>query len=698
MKLLKDLTSSDSRDENLDIRDSKSHKESTVVKNNDTLCVDLQKNIDSTIELSKSRDIEIESKKTRNFDALEKNIGFLQRKKNIVLTSKKEWPKIYPYFLYLKRKLRDTSFWWRIGFVMVIFFFIILVWLLDKVFIENRVNAGYKKLIDIREGNIWAHEIHKKINNARFDFILANAAFTPFRIFSTQKIRSVHHVIAGGKYLSRSLDEIFSLYNTSEEYIGEKNISKIYFTELLEAIRPNLANIESSLNASLSHYKAISWLPNSGLEETRQGNIKKIEKILWYISWLNTNYDAMKNLLGHERRKSYLIVFQNADEIRPTGGFMGSMGLLELYRGRVQLFQKKDVYAIEWDLKTADYERLAAPKWINTLTEKFWLRDANYYANLKDSSEAIQFFTRKAGLTIDWIIYLNQTSIERLLEITWPIYFPLLETDITAQNFSELISLSVEAKTFKTGTLWTPKQVLFDFISLLQEKVFSEAKYFDYLQLLVHDVQNKEVMMWSFHPWENEFLSALELNGKRNYDETLDYSFPVFTSISGNKSDRYMQRKFIQKVTSWEACSYDVSFTMENTHMMTKNIRDDIQKRIVEYGLEWSPNLFEIQWAGTNKQYVRVIFPHNASIVPQTDLEVVDYGSRKWAEFFLETELSQTTKYKVEYRLENPECKPYSYKFYKQAGLRNYDIEISIDDENYEYDNFDTDFYFEVRK
>ena len=153
----------------------------------------------------------------------------------------------------------------------------------------------------------------------------------------------------------------------------------------------------------------------------------KIQKILWYISTLNNNFDAFLSLLGHEERKRYLIVFQNTDEIRPTGGFMGSMGLLEIFRWQVQIFQKKDVYAIEWDLKKSDYERLPAPKWLSELTDTFGLRDANYYVNLQDSSDAIKFFTDRAGLQIDGIVYINQNILLRLLEITWPVYFESLE-------------------------------------------------------------------------------------------------------------------------------------------------------------------------------------------------------------------------------------------------------------------------------
>jgi len=50
---------------------------------------------------------------------------------------------------------------------------------------------------------------------------------------------------------------------------------------------------------------------------------------------------------------------------------MGSMAVVSMFRGRVDIFDKKDVYAIEWDLKLADYERRLAPKGLNELTEFF---------------------------------------------------------------------------------------------------------------------------------------------------------------------------------------------------------------------------------------------------------------------------------------------------------------------------------------
>ena len=650
------------------------------------------------ISILRQKEISVEKKKTKNFDALEKkkNKTFSLKSKNILLKKKKTNFSLLPYFLYTKRYLRDLwMIWWWIWIFAVLISSVFLLYL-DKIFVENRVNAWYQKLVDIREGHLDLSAVQKKVNNARFDLLLADVFFIPFNILPWDKIYSVWHVISGGRYVSRSLDDMLSLYSKVDNFIEEKSLKNIYFTQLFLNISPELWDIEKSLHKALSDYSKISWLPNKQLQEKREIAIVEITKLLWYVEKLNDNFSQFLDILWHTKKKRYLIVFQNADEIRPTGGFMGSMWLLEIFRWKVQLFQKKDVYAIEWDLKKSDYKRLEAPKWINTLTDTFGLRDANYYANLKDSSNTIKFFTDRGGIDIDGIIYINQNILLRLLELTWPVYFDTLNKEVTSENFSEIMSLVVEAKTFKKWTLWSPKQVLFDFMEVFTEKLLSDGRYFDYLQTLIHDVESRDIMMWSFNEAENSFLEAFGMNGKINYDKTLDYVYPVYTSLSGNKSDRYMKRWYTHTVKSWKNCSYDISLQIENTHDMWKIKRDRILSLINEYDLS-SPNLFQIQWAATNKQFMRVILPSNAIINPQSGMDILEYWSRKWVEFFLNTELQETSYYTIDYTLPNTECKNYDYKLYKQPGIPHYDISIEINGENHEYIRREEDFYFELR-
>jgi len=215
--------------------------------------------------------------------------------------------------------------------------------------------------------------------------------------------------------------------------------------------------------------------------------------------------------------------------------------------------------------------------------------------NIKDSSSAINFFMKEADIKIDGIIYINQNILLHLLEITGPVYFEPLDTEVTSENFSELMSLVVEAKTFKQGTLGTPKQVLFDFMEVFAQKLMSDAAYFSYLQSLVHDVKSRDVTMWSFNDTENTFLQDLGLGGIIDYDRSLDFIYPVYTSLSGNKSDRYIERSYSQNVEKLtETCDFLIKTEIKTSHNMTRFERERVEKYISEYDLT-TPNLLKIQ-------------------------------------------------------------------------------------------------------
>lgn len=651
------------------------------------------------VSIKVENEIIIEKKRWKNFDSLEKKWFFwwFKLQKNIKIHKKKKTPVVFVSFIKFKRYLRDLWFfgWWITTLVLLIWIF--FLWILDKIFIENRVNAWYEKILSVKNGNLNLNEIWKNINDARFDLLVSDILFFPFKVFSGQKIDSVSHVISGGRHLSKSLDHTLFLYIKTNEFIEEKSLQKIYFTQLLANIYPVLLDIEISLEKTLENYLRITWLPSENLLSKKNEAVVFIEKWLSYLKSINGNYETFLNIFWHDTRKRYLIVFQNADEIRPTWGFMGSMWLLELYKWRVQLFQKKDVYGIEWNLKKSEYERQPAPKWLSELTNTFWLRDANYYANVRDSSNSIKFFMDRAGIELDGIIYINQNILLKFLELTGPVYFEQIGREVTHENFSEIMSLLVEAKTFKKWTLGTPKQILFDFMEVFSQRLMSDAQYFDYVKLLIHDMESRDIMMWSFNEDENALLSDIWINGKIDYSQTLNFIYPVYTSLSGNKSDRYMKRWYEVSSHMIEgSCDYDIEIVWKSTHDMWKKKRDNILSLIDEYDLN-SPNLFEIQWAARNRQYVRIVLPENAQISPTNNMEIIDYGSKKGVEFFLDTRVQETSYYNVNYTLKNPECKNYDFMLYKQAGIPEYDVEINIEDKNYTYFGRKEDFFFEKR-
>jgi hypothetical protein len=70
------------------------------------------------------------------------------------------------------------------------------------------------------------------------------------------------------------------------------------------------------------------------------------------------------------------------------------------------------------------------------------------------------------------------------------------------------MSLLVESKVRKEGSLGSPKQALFDFIDDFSRKIIQEKKYKDYLSLIEKNIKKREIIFYSFHQKENDFLQS----------------------------------------------------------------------------------------------------------------------------------------------------------------------------------------------
>ncbi|MCH8518319.1 DUF4012 domain-containing protein [Candidatus Gracilibacteria bacterium] len=666
------------------------------------------------ISLREKTQVQVESKKIsmKDFDALEKRGEIMSLfRRNISLRPKLSFLKkqygssmvfLESQGRYFKEMFfRLQTFFTHLtlgGYISLLLICISGAFLLlfaTKHTIETRVNRGYATLQNISQGGNSFEEIRKGVNQARFDFLLADIFFTPFRLLGDTRMVSVSNVIGGGRYLSYTLDHSMSLMTQIESFTRSRNPTEIYWVHVLERLRPNITLISQGLEKAIYSYQSIDWLPSTSLLEQKNTLISQLNLLKDNIDILESHYTTLLSLLGKDERKQYLIVFQNADEIRPTGGFMGSMAIASMFRGKLDIFQKKDVYAIEWDLKLSEYERRLAPKGINELTEYFGLRDSNYFINTKDSAEAIKFFVGQAGLDIDGVIFFNQNSLLRLLDISGPVYFDELKRDISRSNFSELMSLLVESKVYHTGTLGTPKQILFDFVPVFFEALKQQGKYAEYIQFLSQEIQNREIIVWFFDDDGQNLSKELGLDGAIDFTVSKDFGYPVYTSVSGNKSDRYMQRSYSYDIVRKESCEYDISVTINSTHAMTKVHRDNIEILKRDFGIHQDEELMYIQGMGRNRQFVRYLLPPEATVVGLDSGEAVNYGSRKGIEFFLETPLLQTSRFHFSYTLQNPECQEYSLIHYKQPGIKKYDIDISYNGDMTRYTDMSHDFYFE---
>ncbi len=108
-------------------------------------------------------------------------------------------------------------------------------------------------------------------------------------------------------------------------------------------------------------------------------------------------------ILGADAPKRYLILAQNSDELRPTGGFITAVGVLQIRAGAIQ---------IEWfgDSLAADDLSLIHPPPPAPLQKYMWasqwlLRDANWFADFPTSARtALSMYAYDHAVRADGVI------------------------------------------------------------------------------------------------------------------------------------------------------------------------------------------------------------------------------------------------------------------------------------------------------
>lgn len=120
-------------------------------------------------------------------------------------------------------------------------------------------------------------------------------------------------------------------------------------------------------------------------------------------------------LLGADRPRTYLVLAQNNDELRPTGGFISAVGLVRVERGELAVEWFGDSYAVD-DLRLI-HAPPPAPLARYMWASQWLLRDSNWYADFPTSADvAASMVARDRGWHPDGVIAVDMRLLPSLLD------------------------------------------------------------------------------------------------------------------------------------------------------------------------------------------------------------------------------------------------------------------------------------------
>lgn len=198
----------------------------------------------------------------------------------------------------------------------------------------------------------------------------------------------------------------------------------IFVLQTLEKITPQMEAIGAKLNLVRDEVLAIDSrrYPKSFRGKAVREKITEFQEVInnsaEAVASIKPAMSLLPQLLGEPDEKTYLLLFQNDAELRPTGGFLTAYAILKVHHGKITPVLSQDIYALDASFG----KRLPAPEPIKKylpLVYYWHLRDMNLSPDFKVAMDT--FSEHYPGPGFDGIIALDTTLPVELLKILGPI-------------------------------------------------------------------------------------------------------------------------------------------------------------------------------------------------------------------------------------------------------------------------------------
>lgn len=261
-------------------------------------------------------------------------------------------------------------------------------------------------------------------------------------------------------------------------------------------------------------------------------------------------------ILGYPTPKTYLVLLQNADEMRPTGGFIGNVGVMRVDAGDLEHIEFEDVYAVDNPVNTTWKEvppeimrrELGVPAW--------FLRDANWSPDFPDSAARIMDFYmremklgRNIDVQLDGVIALQPELFRQLLLLTGPIIVD--GKTFGADNFFDQLQYDVEQGFYLVDNLPVAqrKEIVAKVGDELIAKLTSQpaSRWPAMLDIAAKSLDQKDVLIYSNDRNLQSLVDARQWGGRTQGTEG-DELWVIDANLAALKTDGVMDKNIIYSV------------------------------------------------------------------------------------------------------------------------------------------------------
>lgn len=558
---------------------------------------------------------------------------------------KRKIMKFKNYFLIKIKNIKNTKikklpeYYWKNNvknFILIISILLFLIFSLDTflkinkdikkvkisiAYAEEMTKNGVSDIInsDVTNANKKIYLAVNSIYNLKHELEVLPKILNSTKFITNINTNDIEKIARNGEDLSNRIFALLKNLNKESKLQDKFFIINDEFKYIKDDIN-SINNIISSVN--------IKFIPKKYKEDILKlkNNIYNLNK---NIEKINKTSSVFSNILGENDKKRYLIVFQNSNEIRATGGFMGSYALVDFYKGEMIEYEVPEggIY----DLKAGFYENIKPPKPFNIMIPDWRIQDSNWFFDFEESAKTIDYFFEKSARTsVDGIIAINSNILKDLFSIIGDIeleeYNIVLDSKNPTTKIQSIVSLNKNTN--------KPKEIINSLFSEVSKDIFNidESKIFELLNFINDSINKKNIMIYSKDQIIQEKIIKLGFSGNisnisQKDDKIEDYLAIIDTNIGGGKTSEFIDRE-----------------VRHNIKIYTNG--DVISEIKINREFKESEAL-EDQEIKINREFIRIYTPYGSELIENTGFTKIN------------TEKVENIKQKDYYKLDN--INKYSY-------------------------------------
>lgn len=321
-----------------------------------------------------------------------------------------------------------------------------------------------------------------------------------------------------------------------------------------------------------------------------------------------------------------LVLSQDTYELRPTGGFAGSYGILRFRGGRVDLVEYDDSHA----LPEAD-PPMDPPAFLAGHLSKGWeLENSMWWPDFPRSAEtAAELFRRQRGIEVDGVVAMTDDVIARIVGAIGPVQVPGYAEPVVEEGFADRV-------VYETGLkrpLDTPrKRFTIELSKVVLNELFDlEADELAAVAGRMRDTAPGDLQLWFPDGPRQRLVEGTSFSGAMPAPDR-DFLMVVDANLTASKANRGLRREITYR-PRWDrdAGRYigQVRMSLENQDPQSEYVNpyyNGFVRLYVPAGAELLPGEENARFAPVGREGPFEVFGGWVMVRPQERLEVqVEY-------------------------------------------------------------------------